>query len=228
MTTYPLDAVRDAVDLPELIGRYVKLKRTGNRFIGLCPFHREKTPSFGVNRGEQYYKCFGCGASGSCFDFLMHVENLTFQESLKKLAEENGIAKGEGNQPTAAQKALARQIAAESEYFWGYMADHYMRKANELWTFINRGARYMTAVGDDEPDPIAEVCAWVGVTLEEEAEDCQDLAGEIRDMPGHLLLKGYRQLIGEKPKLQSWVRGEMAHCARTAAVIVWLIGEANQ
>jgi len=84
--------VKAAVDIVAVLGEYVRLKKQGvNRFVGLCPFHSEKTPSFSVHAGLQFFKCFGCGKGGDVFTFLMEMEGLSFFEALKTLAEQNGI-----------------------------------------------------------------------------------------------------------------------------------------
>jgi len=86
-----IQEVRDRVDIVELIGRHLTLKKSGRNYVGLCPFHSEKTPSFNVNSDRQSYYCFGCNEGGSAFTFLMHVENLTFPEAVRTLARECGI-----------------------------------------------------------------------------------------------------------------------------------------
>ncbi len=83
--------VKAAADIATIVGQHVRLRRQGaNRFVGLCPFHSEKTPSFSVHSGLQIYKCFGCGKSGDVFNFLMEIQGLTFFESLTALAELQG------------------------------------------------------------------------------------------------------------------------------------------
>ena len=85
--------VKSSVNIVDTIGEFVRLKRQGSqRFVGLCPFHTEKTPSFSVHAGLQIYKCFGCGQSGDVFNFLMELQGLTFYEALKTLADRHGIA----------------------------------------------------------------------------------------------------------------------------------------
>src|SRR5712692_2353230 len=84
--------VKSSVDIVQVVGDYVRLKKQGNRFVGLCPFHSEKTPSFGVHPGHQFFKCFGCGKGGDVFTFLMEIEGISFFEALKTLAEQRGIA----------------------------------------------------------------------------------------------------------------------------------------
>jgi len=84
--------VKSSVDIVKVVGEYVRLRKTGpTRYVGLCPFHNEKSPSFGVNTLHQFYKCFGCGAGGDVFKFLMTVQGISFFEALKSLAEANGI-----------------------------------------------------------------------------------------------------------------------------------------
>jgi DNA primase len=100
-----LDAIRQAVDLPELIGRYVPLKRSGGKsFKACCPFHQEKTPSFTVTPERGTWKCFGCGKGGNCFHFLMEKEGLRFPEAVRQLAKQAGVALP-GDDPGAAAEA---------------------------------------------------------------------------------------------------------------------------
>jgi DNA primase len=86
------ERLREQVDIVRVVGEYVRLRRAGQRYSGLCPFHNEKTPSFSVSPEHQYFRCFGCDAKGDVFKFVMMIEGLTFFEALKKLADQNGIA----------------------------------------------------------------------------------------------------------------------------------------
>src|SRR6185436_11465033 len=82
------ERVRDAVDFGELVGARTELKRAGvQRLQGLCPFHDERTPSFGIDPVEKVYYCFGCGAGGDVFRFVMETEGLDFTAALESLAE---------------------------------------------------------------------------------------------------------------------------------------------
>jgi DNA primase len=86
------EQVKSSVDIVSVVGEHVKLRRSGAyRFMGLCPFHNEKTPSFTVHATHQFYKCFSCGAGGDVFKFVMEIEGLSFYEALKSLAERHGI-----------------------------------------------------------------------------------------------------------------------------------------
>lgn len=86
-----IDKVRDANDILDVIGQYVHLERHGASYMGLCPFHNEKTPSFSVLPSKQIFHCFGCGESGNVYTFLMKYENMSFPEAIETLAERAGI-----------------------------------------------------------------------------------------------------------------------------------------
>lgn len=82
-----IEEVRSANDIVDVVSNYVSLKRNGNNYFGLCPFHREKTPSFSVAAEKQIFHCFGCGKGGNVFKFIMDVENISFVEAVQLLAE---------------------------------------------------------------------------------------------------------------------------------------------
>lgn len=86
-----IEEVRSKNDIVDVVSQYVKLTRKGSSYFGLCPFHNEKTPSFSVSPGKQMYYCFGCGAGGNVFNFIMEYENFTFGEALKHLADRAGV-----------------------------------------------------------------------------------------------------------------------------------------
>ena len=78
-------------DIVALVSEYVKLRKTGKNYVGLCPFHEEKTGSFTVDPDKQLFYCFGCGTGGNVFTFLMKREGLSFPEALEKLAQRAGV-----------------------------------------------------------------------------------------------------------------------------------------
>src|SRR5205085_4887013 len=87
------ETVKQQADIVRLIGDYVKLKKSGaQNFSGLCPFHQEKTPSFSVHATRQFYHCFGCGASGDVFRFVEKIENISFPEAVRLVAQKVGVA----------------------------------------------------------------------------------------------------------------------------------------
>jgi DNA primase len=86
-----LEDLRSRTDIVEIISEYVTLKRTGQNYIGLCPFHQEKTPSFSVSPAKQIFYCFGCGVGGNVFSFLMKIDNISFLEAVEVIAERQGV-----------------------------------------------------------------------------------------------------------------------------------------
>ncbi len=101
-----VEEVRARNDIVDVISSYVNLKRKGSRYFGLCPFHNEKSASFSVSPDKQLYNCFGCGAGGNVYTFVMEYENYTFQEAIKMLAERAGV-----ELPKEEQSAEARREA---------------------------------------------------------------------------------------------------------------------
>ena len=86
-----IEEVRNSNDIVDVISQYVVLKRSGRNFFGLCPFHKEKSPSFSVSPDRQIFHCFGCGAGGNVIHFIQKIENIDFRETMEILAERAGI-----------------------------------------------------------------------------------------------------------------------------------------
>ena len=86
-----IEEIRMKNDIVDVISNYVRLQKKGSSYFGLCPFHNEKSPSFSVSRDKQMYYCFGCGAGGTVFTFLMEYENYSFLEAVQYLAERAGV-----------------------------------------------------------------------------------------------------------------------------------------
>ena len=99
--------IKEEADIVQIIGEVVDLKKSGVRYLGLCPFHGEKTPSFSVHGGEQFFHCFGCGESGDVFSFMMKYHNLTFPEAMKELARRYNIELPE--RPQSKEAALRQK-----------------------------------------------------------------------------------------------------------------------
>ena len=104
-----VDAVRDRTDLVEVIGRHVALSRRGKNFVGLCPFHQEKTPSFNVIPDKDIFHCFGCQTGGDVFKFLMLLEGLSFVEAVRELASAAGVEIEEREMTPAERRALQQR-----------------------------------------------------------------------------------------------------------------------
>lgn len=109
-----VEEVRQKNDIVDVISTYVKLKKTGSNYMGLCPFHNEKSPSFSVSQSKQMYYCFGCGVGGNVFTFIMEYENFSFVEALKMLAERSGVQlPSEQQSPEARRQADIRNQILE-------------------------------------------------------------------------------------------------------------------
>ncbi|MCY4594186.1 MAG: DNA primase [Bryobacterales bacterium] len=141
--------VKAAADIVTVVGTHVRLRQQGgNRFIGLCPFHSEKTPSFTVHGGLQFYKCFGCGKSGDVFSFLMEIQGLSFVESLRVLAAQQGrsmpqAGKGPGLDAGARKREQLLRIHALAQEFF----------VSQLRSATGAGAmRYLRARGIGKPE----------------------------------------------------------------------------
>lgn len=104
-----IDEVRGASDIVDVISAYVQLKKRGKSFLGRCPFHQEKTPSFSVSPEKQMYYCFGCGAGGNVFTFLMQHDRVSFLEAVRMLAERSGIALP-ADDPAAQAQATEHEV----------------------------------------------------------------------------------------------------------------------
>ena len=107
-----IDRVKSAADLVQIVGEHVRLRKSGSNFIGLCPFHSEKTPSFHVHAERQFFYCFGCHAKGDVIHFVEKIEGLTFADALRWLGERYGIPVG-SRSPSSERKAGERRILLE-------------------------------------------------------------------------------------------------------------------
>ena len=219
-----LDDIRARVDIVELVGQFVNLKRAGENWKGLCPFHTERTPSFTVNPKRGIFHCFGCGAGGDAFRFLMRHDRLAFPEAVRALAERTGVALAASREaePEAAGKleALRRVMALAAEFY-----------SRSLWEAGGAKAReYLDTRGVD-----AEVArrfglgyapaSWDALLSRMKAEGIGDdllvqaglvlprqtgggfydrfrgrLLFPIRDTQGRVVAFGGRALAGEEPK----------------------------
>ncbi|MDA2913078.1 DNA primase [Acidobacteriia bacterium AH_259_A11_L15] len=103
------ERVKQQADIVRLVGDYVRLKKSGQNFLGLCPFHSEKTPSFAVHPVKQIYHCFGCGTGGDIFKFVMEMERVDFPEALRLVAEKAGVRLPE-QRPRTPEEAKATQL----------------------------------------------------------------------------------------------------------------------
>ncbi len=120
-----IQEIRERNDIVGVISEYVTLTRKGHNYFGVCPFHNEKTPSFPVNAQEQYYHCFGCGAGGNVYTFLMQIDNMNFVEAVKALADRAHIDLPEAELSPQEKKRLLRrnrllEITTEAARYFYY------------------------------------------------------------------------------------------------------------
>ncbi len=138
-----IEEVRMKNDIVDVVSQYVKLTRRGSSYFGLCPFHNEKTPSFSVTPSKQMYYCFGCGAGGNVFNFVMEYENYSFGEALSQLADRAGVKLPKIEYSSEArEKAKQREILLEinrqaAQYFYYQLR----RESGQI------GYRYLTGRG---------------------------------------------------------------------------------
>ncbi|MBD3369692.1 DNA primase [Candidatus Fermentibacteria bacterium] len=116
-----VEKVRDASDIAEIVGRYVNLERSGRSLRGLCPFHKEKTPSFFVAPEKQVFHCFGCGEGGDVFTFLMKYFGISFSEALRELADEAGITLSRGRKDSDRSEQLLEILRESREFFYSHL-----------------------------------------------------------------------------------------------------------
>src|SRR3984893_3503218 len=167
-----IDEVRQRSDIVEIIGAHVRLRRAGRNFVGLCPFHNEKTPSFSVNAERGFFHCFGCGAGGTVFNFIMKVEGLSFPEAIRSLATRYGVSLPEQKHdgPAAAERdaiARANQIAADffAHVLWnthdGELAREYLRSRG---ISTETGKTFLLGFSPARPASLAKALEKRGLT----------------------------------------------------------------
>jgi DNA primase len=159
-----ISAIRERVEIVSIISETVKLTRKGRSYTGLCPFHREKTPSFSVNPEKGFFYCFGCKEKGTAFDFLMKVEGLSFPEAARRLADHAGIEIEETTTDAERREADAARRAIDDLYAANQLAAHWFERqlrehpfAHLAWDELRRrGLAPAHEGGPDATSPVAE------------------------------------------------------------------------
>ncbi len=216
-----IDEVRQRADIVEIIGAHVRLRRAGRNFVGLCPFHNEKTPSFSVNAERGFYHCFGCGAGGTVFNFMMKIEGLSFPEAIRSLATRYGVSLPEQKYdgPAAAERdalASANQTAAEfyAHVLWnthdGELAREYLRSRGIT---VETARAFMLGFSPARPASLAKALEKRGLTeagikagvVKRDAMGLHDafrarVMFPIRDAQGKVIAFGGRVLDARMPK----------------------------
>ena len=137
-----INQVKDRIDIAEVVGQHVSLSRAGQNLKGLCPFHQEKSPSFTVSPSRQIFHCFGCGAGGNVFTFLMRITGASFPDTVRELGQKFGVDVPDGGSnagPQAAQairfeqlnRAVAKPLTKCCADFTGLKWQHARRAGSE-------------------------------------------------------------------------------------------------
>lgn len=208
--------VKSRIDIVDLIGGYVPLRKAGKNYLGLCPFHSEKTPSFHVSPERQTYHCFGCGKGGDAFSFVMEVEGLTFPEALEQLAHRVGVIVP---QRDSRRKVGLRDVLDESLAFFrsalalpsGEVGRAYLKRRNlgpTQWEAFELGWAPRSWDGLtrhlEKKQFAARLLDESGVTVEGKKGRYDRFRGRvifpIRDVTGKLIAFGGRLVDGEGAK----------------------------
>ena len=206
------------VDLVDVVGRYVQLKKAGQNFLGLCPFHGEKSPSFTVSPGKQFFHCFGCGAHGTAIGFLMEHRGLGFVDAVRELAQQVGIKVPEESVASAQAggrvKALTELLQRAADFY-----RQQLRVSEPAISYLKgRGlsgasaARFAVGFSPDQWTPLATVfesysdaqLVEAGLVIENEGKRYDRFRGRvmfpIRSRRGSVIGFGARSLDGSEPK----------------------------
>ncbi len=224
-----LQDLLNRVDIVDIVGRYVQLKKGGANFMGLCPFHNEKSPSFTVSPTKQFYHCFGCGAHGTAITFLMEYSGQGFVEAVKDLAqgvgmtvpeEETGLTKAQQSEVRAKGMALSEAMSGASDYYRKQLrsAQHaiaYLKKRGLTGEIAARfGMGYAPAGWDNLrtvfPDYEADVLVEAGLVIDRSEEGSASrkrydrfrdrIMFPIRNTKGQVIAFGGRVMDGGEPK----------------------------
>ena len=125
-----IEEIRTAADIVDIISGHVHLRKRGKNFVGLCPFHQEKTPSFTVSEDKQIYHCFGCGAGGNAFKFLMEFKNISFVEAVEEIAEHLGIKIDYDSSPVDQQQSELEELYEINVLAARYFSDNLLKSAS--------------------------------------------------------------------------------------------------
>ena len=216
-----IEEVQRYTDIVVIVSQYVPLKRRGKNYIGLCPFHNEKTPSFTVSQEKQFYKCFGCGEGGSVFNFLMKKEGLSFSEAVRSLARKAGVDIPQRRDASYDKRDYLYQAnSLAAGFFQTCLASEEGRQAREYLDKrgIDRGSieKFRIGYAPDRWDGLLTVAQGKGISAEtllgaglviarEGKKGYYDrfrnrLMFPISDLTGKVIAFGGRSLDGTEPK----------------------------
>ena len=239
-----LDEIRSRVDIVEIVGQFVNLKRAGEHWKGLCPFHSEKTPSFTVNPKRGIFHCFGCGVGGDAFGFLMRQDRLAFPEAVRTLAQRTGVELPTQRTPEVEGKleGLRRVMALATQFYtdalWareGAKARAYVEgRGVDLEVAKRFGLGYapegwnalLTRLAKEGVTEAELVAAGLALPRQNAPGFYDRFRGRllfpIRDLQGRVVAFGGRAMGGEEPKYLNspettlYVKGQMLYALDVA------------
>ena len=216
-----IEEVQRYTDIVVIVSQHVPLNRRGKNYIGLCPFHNEKTPSFTVSQEKQFYKCFGCGEGGSVFNFLMKKEGLSFSEAVRSLARKAGVDIPQRRDASYDKRDYLYQAnSLAAGFFQACLSSEEGRQAREYLDKrgIDRGSieKFRIGYAPDRWDGLLTAAQGKGISAEtllgaglviarEGKKGCYDrfrnrLMFPISDLTGKVIAFGGRSLDGKEPK----------------------------
>ena len=216
-----IEEVQRYTDIVVIVSQHVPLNRRGKNYIGLCPFHNEKTPSFTVSQEKQFYKCFGCGEGGSVFNFLMKKEGLSFSEAVRSLARKAGVDIPQRRDASYEKRDYLYQAnSLAAGFFQACLSSEEGRQAREYLDKrgIDRGSieKFRIGYAPDRWDGLLTAAQGKGISAEtllgaglviarEGKKGCYDrfrnrLMFPISDLTGKVIAFGGRSLDGKEPK----------------------------
>ncbi len=239
-----LDEIRSRVDIVEIVGQFVNLKRAGEHWKGLCPFHSEKTPSFTVNPKRGIFHCFGCGVGGDAFGFLMRQDRLAFPEAVRALAQRSGVELPTQRTPDVEGKleGLRRVMALAAQFYtdalWGTDGAKARAYIESRGVDLDVARRFGLGYAPEGWNALLTHMAKEGVTDTElvsaglalprqNAQGFYDrfrgrLLFSIRDLQGRVVAFGGRAMGAEEPKYLNspetalYVKGQMLYALDVA------------
>ncbi len=235
-----IDDLLDRTDIVELIDSRISLRKSGRNYSALCPFHKEKSPSFSVSPDKQFYYCFGCGAGGNAIGFVMEFEHLDFRAAVEELARKSGLEVPQESQPAnpeqqKKQKSLYQQLDRATHYYQQQLRGHpqrqiavdYLKKRGLTGEVAKSFAigfappgwhNLENALISSEEDKKQLIDAGLLIT-KDQSEDTYDRFRErivfpIRDSRGRTIAFGGRVLGNDKPKYLNSPETQVFHKGR--------------
>ena len=133
-----IEQIKDRIDIIDIISEHVALKKNGRNYLGLCPFHKEKTPSFSVNAEKGIFKCFGCGASGDAISFLMQLNHQSFMQVMEDLAYKYGIEWKVQGSANSSEISTQKKLMIEANTLAAKFFNEYLQTKTDAKEYLQK------------------------------------------------------------------------------------------